>query len=145
MTIANIFCDGATLGYNGKLGTVREVGLGVFCQNPKINISEKVSGGSNNEAEFLALMRGMEEAIKLNLKSVHFFLDSMIVVNRATCPPRKNGKPYRKPQGKQRNERMDAYQNDVLELCKSFDSIKFSWIPREQNQEADFLSKKSLT
>lgn len=142
---SQIFCDGATKGRNGKLGTVKTVGLGVFCANPRIEISEMVSGISSNEAEFFALLRGMEEAIRLGLRNVHFFLDSKIVVNRATCPSRKNGKPYRRPHGKQKNERMDTFQNDVLELCKSFDSVKFAWIPREKNTIADSLSKIALT
>lgn len=145
MKIVNIWVDGATLGKNGKLGTVKTVGLGVFCAEPRIKISEVVSGGSSNEAEFFALLRGMEEAIRLGLRDVHFFSDSKIVVNRASRPRKKNGKPYRRPRGKNKNERMDAYQDEVLELCKSFDSVKFTWIPREENMRADLLSKESLT
>ncbi|HVT61866.1 MAG TPA: ribonuclease HI family protein, partial [Legionellaceae bacterium] len=30
---------------------------------------------------------------------------------------------------------------NVLELCQYFKSVKFEWIPRELNKEADFISK----
>lgn len=133
MTIANIFCDGATLGHNGKLGTVKTVGLGVYCECPRIRIAEKTDGISNNEAEFKALICGMEEALALEITDVHFFLDSKIVVRRA-----KGLMP------KKINRRMDAFQIEVISLAMRFNSVQFHWIPREQNQEADLLSKRAL-
>ena len=49
------YSDGATVGHNGKLGSVKEVGLGVLIEKvERITISEKTSGISNNEAEFKA-------------------------------------------------------------------------------------------
>ena len=141
---SHIFTDGATLGHNGPLGTVKKVGLGIFCQEPRIEIAEKVDGGSNNEAEFMALIRGMEEAIRLKITDVHYYLDSQIVWRRAACPKKGKKNIYFRPKGKQKNERMDAFQDTVLGLAANFKRIEFSWIPREENSMADFLSKKAL-
>lgn len=140
--LTQIFCDGGTVGHN-KLGLTKQVGLGIYCDQPSIQISERVDGKSNNEAEFMALIRGMEEAIKLNLKTVDFFLDSKIVVNRASTFI-KDGVPCRRPKGKYRNERMDQFQDKVLELKVCFDRVNFYWISRDHNGKADALSKKNL-
>jgi len=130
--ILEIYTDGATEGHNGPLGTVKYVGLGVYCPQSGYTLSAKVDGGSCNEAEFMALIKGMEYAITYEAKEVKFYLDSQIVVNRA------NGS--RPKQAKHKNERMDAFQDEVLELAKKFDKISFNWIPREENEMADRLS-----
>jgi len=129
--LIKVFSDGATLGRNGKLGTVKEVGLGVYIPALNFGDGKKVNGISNNEAEFKALIWAMEIAIEKKLDRVGFYMDSKIVVNRA------NGA---KPRAKFKNERMDAFQDKVFELRKNFKEIYFNWIPREQNQTADYYS-----
>ena len=128
----DVFTDGATVGHNGKLGTVKEVGLGIYI--PDINFGEgkKIKGISNNEAEFKALIWGMEVAQEKGLKICRFNMDSKIVANRA------NGMKPRKL--KYQNERMDTFQDVVLEFSKKFDQVVFRWIPREQNEIADYYS-----
>ena len=131
MKMINIFTDGATVGHNGKLGTVKEVCLGLYI--PSINFGEgkRVEGLSNNEAEFKALIWGMETAIEKGLKKVRFNMDSKIVRNRA------NGL---RAKGKYQNLRMDAFQDTVFELKKKFDDVSFKRIPRERNTTADYYS-----
>lgn len=129
----NIYCDGATVGHNGKLGTVCEVGLGVFVKQTGERFGKRVPGISNNEAEFKALILAMEHAIRSGYRRVVFHCDSQIVINRA------NGK---RPGKKFTNERMDAFQEKVLELARQFDHVSFRWIPREMNAEADAVSKQ---
>lgn len=129
--MVKIYTDGATLGRNGKLGSVSEVGLGLYIPEINFGDSRRDKGISNNEAEFKALIWGMEKAIELDMESVAFYMDSKIVVNRA------NGK---RPSKKYANERMDAFQDKVFELRKSFKEIYFNWIPREQNMTADYYS-----
>lgn len=129
-----IYTDGATKGFNGKLGTVKTVGLGVHIPNVG-GFCKAVDGMSNNEAEFKALIWGMELATERGIKDAVFLLDSKIVVKRA------NGN---RPFGKWKNERMDAFQDTVVQLAKNFDSIEFKWVPRERNFKADAQSKKAL-
>lgn len=127
-----IYIDGATIGRNGKLGTVSEVGLGMYIPSLNFGDSERTNGISNNEAEFKALLWAMETATGLGIKKAHFLSDSKIIINRA------NGK--RPTKAKWKNERMDAFQDKVFELRRSFDEIYFSWIPREKNTTADYYS-----
>ena len=72
----DIYTDGATVGWNGKLGTVKHVGLGVFIPELGIKRHALVRGISNNEAEFKALIMGMRIARDQNIKTPRFFLDS---------------------------------------------------------------------
>lgn len=129
-----IYTDGATVGHNGKLGTVTKVGLGVWI--PALNQSyyKQVNGLSNNEAEFKALIYGMELAKTLGLKRVTFCCDSQVIINRALGITRPT-------KAKRKNERMDEFQDTVFQLKKSFEQTLFKWIPRGQNVKADQLSK----
>jgi|GEM_PF-309064 ribonuclease H / adenosylcobalamin/alpha-ribazole phosphatase len=131
------FSDGATIGRNGKLGTVKEVGLGVYCPELKIYYCAKAKGISNNEAEFMALIRAMELLLERGVIDAKFYMDSKIIETRANRPFIKKMKP------KHRNERMDNFQREVLELAEKFNSINFEWIPREQNTVADELSNQA--
>jgi ribonuclease HI len=140
----NVYTDGATVGINGKLGTVKEVGLGILiCENnSKIEYAIKAKGISNNEAEFLALIFAMQKILEMRIyheKNINFHLDSQIVVNRANnC---------KRPKGRYKNERMDNFQDIVLNLKSKIEKrknkVKFYWIPREENYIADALSKKA--
>lgn len=131
--MVDCFSDGATVGHNGKLGTVTRVGLGYYIPSIGVECSLIMDGGSNNEAEFLALIQAMTFCLNNDILEVRFFLDSTIVVNRA------NGRTVR---GKYRNERMDRFQSTVLDLAKGFRKIEFHWIPRDKNGKADTLSKQ---
>ena len=133
--LINVFTDGATVGHNGRLGTVSEVGIGVWIPSIELKVSKRRSGISNNEAEFIALLCGMEECLRRGLRDVVFHMDSQIVVNRA------NGN---RPKGrKNQNLRMDNFQKKVRYLAQFFNDVWFIWIPREANEVADILSKRA--
>lgn len=132
----DVYTDGATKGKNGKLGTVSEVGIGVWIPKLDIEYSEKCNGISCNEAEFIALIKAMDICIDKGLKSVEFNMDSQVVKNRAIGKNKKSKKS--------RNKRMDEFQGMVLQRKLYFDNVIFNWIPREENKMADMLSKKSL-
>jgi ribonuclease HI len=134
--VIDIYTDGATVGHNGKLGTVKEVCLGVWIPHINQGYSRRVPGISNNEAEFKALILAMKAAIKLGYQFVRFNLDSKIVLNRALG--------RRPSKAKFRNERMDAFQDEVLELEGKFKIAEFRWIPRERNTMADYYSKQRV-
>lgn len=129
-----IFTDGATEGHNGKLGTVTHCGIGFYCPEKNFKFSHRIEAISNNEAEFYALIEAMKWALENNFKEVQFFLDSMIVVNRANNKNRSR-----------KNARMNNFQSIVLNLSKNFNYISFEWIPRERNTEADKQSKLAVT
>lgn len=136
MDLTAVYSDGATVGHNGLFGTVREVGIGVYIPDWSISIAKKLPGKSNNEAEFLALIEAMDICFESGLTRCRFHLDSQIVVNRA------NGA---RPKGKFANDRMDAFQDLVFEKKEQFAVAEFKWIPREQNEDADALSKAACS
>lgn len=133
--IIKIYSDGATVGHNGKLGTVKEVGLGIYFPQLNYGDGKREKGISNNEAEFKALIWAMETAIEKGVNKAIFHLDSKIVVNRA------NGA---RPKGKFKNERMDAFQEIVFKMRGNFDYVEFKWISREKNMTADYYSKSVI-
>ena len=131
----DVYTDGATVGHNGKLGTVTQVGLGIYIPLASIRESRLCNGISSNEAEFMALIEAMKICIDKKILSCRFNLDSEIVTNRAKGKHKKL---------KYRNERMDKFQGEVLQLACYFKDVEFNWIPREHNEEADRLSKELI-
>ncbi|TXH07883.1 MAG: reverse transcriptase-like protein [Spirochaetes bacterium] len=131
----NIFCDGATKGHNGKFGAVKTVGIGFYCPEKKKGVSKRLNARSNNEAEFLALIHAMKWAIVNGIKQARFLMDSQIVIGRAHGARAK---------GKYTNERMNNFQDVVMEFALFFDQIDFVWIPREENENADYCSRQAL-
>jgi ribonuclease HI len=118
---------------NGKLGSVSHVGIGIYIPSKNIKVSKRLKGISNNEAEYMALIEAMDICKQHEWHDVKFYLDSTIVVNGAT-----------KPWKVTKNQRMNEFKSQIVDQLINFTSISFHWIPREENEEADLLSKQSL-
>ena len=86
---------------------------------------------TNNEAEYEALLKGLELAKSLRAESVLVQGDSQLVIGQA------NGMYEAK------EERMKKYLNKVRRLIKKFSEAHFVQIPREENMEADTLAKEA--
>ena len=86
---------------------------------------------TNNEAEYEALLKGLELARSLEAKSVLVQGDSQLVICQV------NGMYEAK------EERMKKYLNKVRRLIKKFNEAHFVQIPREENMEADTLAKEA--
>lgn len=127
-----VYTDGATEGHNGKLGTVSWVGLGIYIPDLDICVSKRVRGISNNEAEYMALIEAMDICKQNGLTSVLFLSDSMNVVNGA-----QKNRPTK-------NLRMSKFKSEIQKRLSYFTEVEFAWIPREENEQADILSKESL-
>ena len=85
---------------------------------------------TNNEAEYEALLKGLELAKSLGAESVLVQRDSQLVIGQV------NG-TY-----KAKKERMKKYLNKVKRLIKKFSEAHFVQIPREENMEVDILAKE---
>ena len=136
-----VYTDGATVGHNGKLGTVSEVGIGVYFANRNKRMYARMPGISNNEAEYKALITAMQLCIKYGIKDVEFRCDSQNIVNGANTKTRKD-KQKDTPKAHASN-RMNAFKRQIHELRKQLRFVSFVWIPRELNGIADELSKKA--
>ena len=107
---------------------------GVFYRNGDelYSFSEFIGNATNNEAEYNALIKGLEEAINLNILDIEIFADSELVVKQI------NG------QYKVRNERMQKLNTQVNILLRKMNNWSVSHIPREKNSAADKLSKDGM-
>ena len=125
-----LFTDGASqldknnAGIGGLLKNGQEI---VF------SFAENIGDCTNNEAEYLALIRGIELCIKNNILDVEIFCDSELIVRQV------NG-DY-----KVKNERMIKLHAKTLDLCLMLGKWSVSHVLRDKNTEADLLSKEGLT
>ncbi|XP_074374574.1 uncharacterized protein LOC141714983 [Apium graveolens] len=87
---------------------------------------------TNNEAEYEALLAGMELARSLEAKHLRAFSDSMLVVKHFS-------REY-----EQRDPRIKAYAIKVEDSSLSFDTFELSQIGRQNNGRADALSRLAL-
>lgn len=87
---------------------------------------------SNNIAEYLACKHALEYMIENNLKTALIHSDSKLVVEQMSG---------------RWSIKAGMYKELALsckKLLEHFTFIRFQWIPREENQEADDLSKQKL-
>lgn len=94
--------------------------------------SEYLGRTTNNQAEYRALVLGLEELLRMNVKKISCFLDSELVVKQLNGQYRVKDKDLRLPYEK------------ILKLAGEFKEIKFSHIRREKNKEADKLVNEEL-
>jgi ribonuclease HI len=127
-----LYFDGAAFPNAKDVGGER--GIGVVLEGPDgvvKEISEKLPGlGSSNSAEYNALIRGLEEALKLGATEVMVRGDSQLVI--------------RQLEGKFRvtSDKIKPLFEKVATLSREFERLDLQWIPREQNKRADALSTK---
>ncbi|MCT6817592.1 MAG: ribonuclease HI family protein, partial [Lysinibacillus fusiformis] len=108
-------------------------GIGIFIkgEGQHIQISEYIGLTNNHIAEFTALVRGLEEAQKLNSTLVSVRSDSKIVVASME-------KEYVK------NEEFKPFLEKALSLANTFDLFFIKWVPDSQNKAADALARKAI-
>jgi len=122
-----IFTDGASFGNPGPMG----IGVVIYRDGKKVSeMSEYIGNGTNNVAEYTAVMRALEYAKESGDKEVRVKSDSQLIVRQL------NG-DY-----KVKDEKLRALKRQVDGLCAGM-SVSFEHIPREQNNEADALSKEA--
>ncbi|ABZ95228.1 Ribonuclease HI [Leptospira biflexa serovar Patoc strain 'Patoc 1 (Ames)'] len=121
-----VYCDGSSRGNPGPAA------IGVSFQNNEGMefhfLSEKIGNATNNVAEWNALSRGMEEAIRQSIKKIKFRLDSELVVKQM------------KGEYKVKNKDLMVFKTKCDQLKNSFESFDIQYIPREQNARADQLA-----
>ena len=96
-----------------------------------IKISEPIEPTNNHTAEFLALIRGLEEVAKLTTGIVSVRSDSQLVVMAVE-------KEFVK------NEAFKEHLAIVLEIVQTFDLFFIKWIPDSENRAADALARAAI-
>lgn len=87
---------------------------------------------TNNVAEYRGLIAGLEEARRLGAGEVSVRMDSKLVVEQMSG------------RWKVKHPGMAELHQQARALASTFDSISFSWIPREQNKHADRLANEAM-
>lgn len=121
--VVTIYTDGGSRGNPGPSG----LGYYIVDQDGKeIKRGGEFLGMSNSRlAEYYGLKEGIEQAIELGYKKVHFKSDCLMMVNQM------NGIFQVK-----NRDLMQVY-SDILKLLEKLDSFSFTHVPRSQNEEAD--------
>ncbi len=105
---------------------------GVFYRNGEelFTFSEYLDDATNNDAEYSALIKGLETAKVLCVNQLNIYADSELVVKQI------NG------QYKVKHPRMKILHSKVMILLKTLESWSIQHILRENNTVADKLSKE---
>ncbi|KAL1299817.1 hypothetical protein AAHE18_18G135300 [Arachis hypogaea] len=121
--------DESLLGFVGLGG----VGIGILIISPSGEPSkflfELNYSCSNNEAEYKALIMGLELLLESRVKNVKIFGDSQLVVRQVSLE-------YRCV-----SENLRTYFNVATKLLSEFDNVILRYVPRELNQEANELAQ----
>jgi ribonuclease HI len=130
MMRVSLYCDGASRGNPGPSGAgvvlLDEKGEQIF------ELSRYLDNGTNNEAEYRALVRGLEAAADLGVKRIEIFSDSELVVRQLS------GK-Y-----KVRNPRLRSLFDQAVSRLQQFDDYAIFHVGRELNQQADRLANEAI-
>lgn len=121
-----LFFDGCSKGNPGPAG----IGAVIYNNDDEIWASHQYIGDkkTNNEAEYSALLFGLEKALELEIKELNVCGDSLLVINQIN-------KIYRVKEPK-----LIPLYNQVKTLIDQFDYIVFNHVYRNENKRADELS-----
>jgi len=118
-----------SLYFDGSSKNPGKSGAGIYIKELDISKSKYLGPMlTNNEAEYMALIFGLEVAKSLSIKELNVYGDSKLVIMQS--------------QGlwKINHEHLRKLNKQVKDLSSSFDKITFNHIPREENKIADKLS-----
>ena len=126
--------DGGSRGNPGPaaIGGVMEIG------SQKIDFSEYIGKGTNNEAEYKALVFGLKKLkqklgkTRSKVAEVNCFLDSELVVKQLNH------------EYKLKNERIQKLFIEIWNLGLDFKKLSFQHVRREMNKAADALVNQAL-
>lgn len=126
----HIYTDGASRNNPG------ESGIGVVIKNDQNEVidtlSEYLGIGSNNRAEYMALIRALEVARKFDPQAVHFYLDSQLVVRQIMG------------EYKVRDAGLMPLFLKAKQIFNEYKKWSIQHIYREENSEADALANAAV-
>ena len=122
-----IFTDGCCLGNPGPMG----IGVVIYRDGIRVEeLDEYIGNGTNNVAEYTAVIRALEIVHEMGDKSVHLKSDSLLLVKQLNN------------EYKVKDAKLKPLKERVGDLCHGLE-VHFEHIPREKNSEADKLSKEA--
>jgi ribonuclease HI len=126
----SLYSDGASRGNpgNGGIGAVLYDGSGNVVATAK----QFLGVCTNNEAEYRALICGLEEALKRGIRNVRIYLDSELLVRQIEGI-------YRV-----KNQNLKILMREVRKLLSFLDSYSVEHIERNKNKMADQLANEAI-
>ncbi|MCX6806951.1 MAG: ribonuclease HI family protein [Candidatus Berkelbacteria bacterium] len=128
-----VYSDGGSFNNPGPSG----IGV-VICDSNKVvlkKISEYIGEATNNQAEYQAVIRALEEVRNLKRSEeieCKVLLDSELIVNQLNL------------KYKIKNTELQPLFLKAHNLSVEIGNVSFVHIPREQNKEADRLVKRAI-
>ncbi len=124
-----VFCDGASRSNPGDAS----IGVSISFDGKEIHtISREIGIATNNEAEYQALIDGLNYCIENSINEVDVFLDSKLVIEQVN-------KNY-----KVKAHNLKEFNSQVENMIKEFKYIEFNHVYREDNKRADQLANLAL-
>lgn len=125
-----IFGDGGSRGNPGPSAS----GFVVLDMEDNVLVDKGIYLGvtTNNQAEYTSLKLALEECVKMGVKEVQVYMDSLLVVNQM------------KGIFKVKNRDLYPIHDAIKTLATKFDHISYSHVPREFNKLADAAVNRAL-
>ena len=125
-----LYADGGSRGNPGPSVS----GYVLFDTQDKVLVDKGVYLGitTNNQAEYTALKLGLEEALAMQVRTVHVYMDSLLVVNQM------------KGVFKVKNRDLWPIHEVIQQLVTQFAEVTFTHVPRELNRAADAAVNRAL-
>ena len=124
-----LFCDGASRSNPGDAS----IGISILLDGKEVHtISKKIGIATNNEAEYQALIDGLNYCVDNSIKEIKVFLDSNLVVEQVN-------KNFKVKAGN-----LKVLNSKVDDLIQAFNFIEINHVYREENKRADQLANMAL-
>ncbi len=127
--ITEVYIDGASRGNPG------ESGIGVLVIRPdgsRKEIREHLGRGTNNEAEYKALIAALGYLVTEGTSEVKIHTDSQLVASQM------NGL------WRVKDPKLRILYSEAKKLASSLPTLEIEYIPREKNAEADGLANEAI-
>lgn len=130
ITEVKLYTDGGSRGNPGPSAS----GFVILNMQDKLLYKKGIYLGvtTNNQAEYNALKFGLNECYKRGAKTIDVYMDSLLIINQM------NG-VY-----KIKNRELLPINQEVKAGLSRFKEVKFTYIPRELNQQADAMVNEAL-
>lgn len=127
--ITEVYVDGASRGNPG------ESGIGVLVIRPnrtRKEIREYIGRGTNNEAEYKALISALGHLLAEEISEAKIHTDSQLVASQM------NGL------WKVKDPKLRILHSEAKKLASLFATLEIEYVPRENNAEADALANEAI-
>jgi ribonuclease HI len=130
LSTLRLFTDGAARGNPGPAG------LGVVIEDEQglrlRGLCRYIGKATNNQAEYLAIIEGLQAIAEWKPERLEVFLDSKLVVEQLSGNYRvKNGA-------------LAPLHRQATELLRRFPEVSVKHVPREKNKGADALANRAI-